>query len=175
MGSTFNQSVNRRFNEFTGSERYSIKEIVRGKPIGFITETETTDTHTYTGGNAFGATTNVTAFQDDSYGIFQDLKILNENNSYLWASVFSRKLDRSYGLVVSVPSPIDKAKKMKDTVYGVVLVDLLSPYVLENFEGKSAKFSSPSSSFDTQRYIVGDIKCLAVVSEGQVLHVQPTL
>lgn len=175
LGDTFSVSVNQRFNQFTGSDHYSIEERVRGKPIGFIAETQTTDTHSFVGSNAFGATTEATAYQEESYGIFQDLKVWSGSNSFLWSSVFSRKLDRSYGPVVSVPSPLDKAKKLKETAYAVVLVEPRSPYLLKNYDGRSATFSSPSSTFDTQKYIVGDIKCLAIVSEGETLHVQPTL
>jgi len=174
LGDTFSVSVNQRFNQFTGKDQYSIEERVRGKPIGFIAETETTDAHSYIGSNAFGATTEVTAYQEESYGIFQDLKVWSGNNSYLWANVFSRELDRNYGPVVSMPSPVDRAKKLKDTAYAVVLVEPRSPYLLENYDGNSATFSSPSSTFVTQKYIVGDLKCLAIVGDDSVLHIQPT-
>jgi len=175
LGETFSVSVTSRFREFTGSDGFSLTEIVNGKTLGFVTESEEIDSYTYTGGNAFGTSTQVNAYTEESFGVFENLKIWEEPYTGVWASFFSRNLENKSNTVASVSVASDRAKQLKGSFHAVVILKPKAPYTLEHTDFKSATFSSPYSNTDKQKYVVADMKCIAIVSGNEVFHVQATL
>lgn len=174
LGNTFAVSVSSRFKQFTGHDKHTNRELVNGKALGLRVESKTTDAYSYTGTNALGATREVTSYQEESYGIFQELKIW-DNGPHIWASIFSRNLERGSTPVVVIPLAVERARQIKESISAVIVIEPRSPYTLGHFDGHSATFDSPYSSFDTQKFVVGDMKCLAIVEGKNILHVQPTL
>ncbi|MGJ8562020.1 MAG: hypothetical protein ACSHXY_00590 [Alphaproteobacteria bacterium] len=149
-------------------KQYTSEEIVYGKPIGFISEAKQVSSYSYQGGNAYGASTDVSVYEEESFGIFQGLTLDTNMNA------FTRD-NRIKDSVLFFKATPNDAKTLKQKAHAIIVVHPKSPYILKNTDHKAATFSSPYANSDRQKFVTGDMKCLAIVSDHKVLHVQPTL
>jgi len=164
------QAINRKYKANTGSEKYSIRES-RGEKLGIIVQRQDVDAFSFTGSNAFGAVTDVTAYKQESYGLFQEIK----SDAALWEHVLDSNVNRSYGAaIVSIALPPDEAKRLRTTMSAIVVIKPHSPFTFIDTDFKKATFNSPSANSDKQKYVIGDIMCLAITSDAEIIHVQAT-
>lgn len=115
-------------------EKYAAKEAFNSR-YSFLKLDGNTTSRNYSGTNGFGASIEVSEMVVHEDGL-----------------TFSMP-DFSSNLPVTIICSPDKAKKLKESLYVLVLAQLEEPFYAKGFEGRNATFDNPSSFYVVQNYI----------------------
>ncbi len=117
---------------------------------------------TYTGHNAFGVAEKVRVVHRTQYGIF-------EREAWNDSSLFGR-----YVPAFELTMPPEQARKVKASGQVIFSVILKHPYYAEGIDYDEATLEHPTELTQFLKYLIGDIQCAALVTDGKVLAVTST-
>lgn len=132
--------------------------------IDVVLEESIKTTGSYIGSNVFGVAQRIQKYQRTLYGIFD-----RSADSYEAAKLFG-----PYDIAFAKPLPPEQARRVKTAGRVIISMKPRYPYYAEGSDHFSPTVNTPEDIERHYKYLIGDIRCAALVVGDEVIAVTPT-